>query len=259
MANTLYVVFHGLVSLIEDLEHDNFHALLLDMPDHRMAAGHWLTEVSIRRGAKLVLPEIEVVKGTAKLDPTQYLVIETERVNPQTYQSRVFAEITLPRPDQILPFSTVNLSAKQLLGNLPDYTIGAIAESTVFVYQMSDAHVTLMDAAGNRVFRSVFAPSIRAYSLHILNEPEGEATDQHSIGEFNLSTELLNSNLQLTTPAITLPTVSVPPKGLDPAELLPLYLRRDSVFNRLHSIVENEGASNGKTCGGGNGIVQTHP
>src|ERR1700744_3590899 len=98
----LYVVIHGLISLVEQPSTDSFRALLLEMDSHGVALGHWRTERSLPKGHKLELTGVKA--GGKSMDPAQNLIVKKVKVNQPALDKYLYAEITLPRPLELHSF-----------------------------------------------------------------------------------------------------------------------------------------------------------
>lgn len=267
MANTLYVIFHGLVTVIEPEEGNTFRALLLDMSDHRKAAGHWLTEFDIPRCANLRLSNEHVMRHERtehnSLTPETNVVIDLSKpgqtrkkgLNLELVETKVWAEIQLPRPKRALTFNRVDISEpRELLTGKDAKEFKVLAGAQVFEYEMTGNHVTL-DHQLSKIpfFRSIEDARTNIFTLHILSEPQDSVTDEHMIEEFNLSARLLNSDLQFISPrAVCIPNGDLP-KGLRSAELIALADRPDAVYKILHHGADPGAIGDSIVCGGASG------
>src|SRR5713226_4403298 len=143
MANKVFVVLHGLISLAEEVANNQFRAFLIDMPDHRVAAGHWLTEMTIPKGALLQLTG--VVTGspaTAPLDRSKNIVFprSTTPINQARRNQYRYAEIILPWPSTITSLNSTDIG--------PDLSGGATQTGATFI---SDTQVFEYDVMAGKL------------------------------------------------------------------------------------------------------------
>jgi hypothetical protein len=254
MPNRLFVVIHGLVSLVYSRKHRNFRALLLRRPGHRMAAGHWLTEVSVPKNATLRLTGVK--KGNGALDPATNILLETKRLDEDAVRKYVYAEITLPKPKKAWSFNLMDM-AGNIRGKTPKSS-STLAATQVFEYDMTGDFVTLQSATKGEepFFTSIQDPKVTAFSLHILSEPEVESSDRHVMDEFRVSARLFGADLRLADPVGILRfrerPADFPPEFLD-SERLPLYERADAVFKILHGDDGDDAIGGNKVCAGTHG------
>jgi hypothetical protein len=238
MADKIYVVLHGLISLAEEVSNNQFRAFLIDMPDHRVAAGHWLTEKTIPKGALLQLTG--VVTGSpaaAPFDRSKNIVFprttsptDPSPINQAARNKYRYAEIILPWP------TTINsLNPKNIVGDLVGSTeTGAKTLSEVQVFEYDVVSGTRPSLVGDTstpwngflFFTALTGPS---NTIHILNEPEAGTDGGHVIEEFRRSAEIFKSVAHLNTGITPASNNGVPP-ALRPAllheELLPLAQRQ---------------------------------
>ena len=268
MDNMLYVVFHGLVSLIEDSSQNRFHALLLGMDGHRVAAGHWLTERTIPQGARMELTGVEA--GSASLDQTQNVVVTTNQLDTTALSQFLYAEIVLPKPMRALSFSGVDVSSK-LQGNSVSAVSSKVFSATqVFEYKLTVPNATLASQLTSpgadfsfTALSGIALPNstISVTTIHVVNEPEQDVDDAHILEEFRRSALILNSDLSMNAPVLFPSPAGPLPPGLLKGELLPLSQREVNVFDliggvRTGTLIGLSSSIGGnKVCGPLQGVV----
>jgi hypothetical protein len=227
--NILYVIFHGLVSLV-DIGAAGFNAYMFDMgTDHRYLFGTWLIEDDIPEPSNdtnlgpLILTLDSVIAGVLDppnnvLDPDLNLVIQLDAPLPLNL-SGARAVVRLPRPRRIyyytcgdVPSSTTiqgDLS-KLIVKNVPP---SIISETRVFEYTFGGSQKPQLLAGDPPAGDPLWSPDVLATvgnrnvaTLHFYDEP-GEPFDddsvaqQHARAEFLLSTAILGVPLRLTQPS----------------------------------------------------------
>jgi hypothetical protein len=269
--NVLYVVIHGLVTLI-DVKEKGFLAHMLEIGDeHEYLLGDWLEEAAIpeRKTGKEPLRATltQVDSGPAQLDPGQNAVLKLNSV-PADTSSNVRAVLRLPRPRKIYNFVRGKLRANALNGDLSRLvrTPNEISGVAVFEYTFQDKErVALVTDSGTGIWKpkglafvSVPGGDLAVAVLHVYDEPgirlRGDAIEDmagHNRREFKLSSEFLASNLELVkdteTPFLLLKD-DVPP-GLLPGEVTNLDERDQSVFAIVLGL--RQGNASGAAAGGG--------
>ena len=242
----LYVVFHGLIPLVEDK--NGFHAILIEMSDHATIVGHWLTEVPLQKtgGGRITLTGVRA--GAAGIDPSLNLVVNLPALDLDKVfgNSVCFARIDLPKPEKLYSFFTADATGR--LTGTQEPSSKKYSAVQVFEYSVpgdSFDNVSL-SMAGNTIW------SNRAYTitrdgskvsvLHIYNEPPGKASGQHSAAEFLKGSKLfgvdvgLAGGAPLPFPSDWQPKQSDLPPGLLVQELAPLGTRNLQVFQILDAL-----------------------
>jgi hypothetical protein len=221
--NVLYVIFHGLIGLV-DTGAAGFNAYMFDMhADHRYLFGNWLVESDsleqsdILRQAPLILTLDSVIGGVPDpannvLNPNLNLVIQLGAPLP-TNLPGARAVIRLPRPRRIyyytcgeVPDSTIKGDTSKLINGVPPKYISA---TRVFEYSFADPQKVQLLAGDPPVGPSLWKPDVLAEvgnrhvaTLHFYDEPDQisdeAAAEQHARAEFLLSTALLGVPLTLT-------------------------------------------------------------
>jgi hypothetical protein len=217
--NVLYIVLHGLVTLIDDKK-NGFIAHLLDMgDDHKYLLGEWLSEDELperKRGqaplrAKLVNVDPNDVTGLNKLDLNLNAVVKIKSVPPDSSR-KVRAVFRLPRPRRIYSFISGKLPKKAIAG-----TIGQLAKqpthisgTQVFEYTFKDKTRVALKTPHGHTLWSPKAPArvktkkgpakaLDVWVLHVYDEPGHEMANaqDHNRREFRMSARFFNSDLAL--------------------------------------------------------------
>jgi hypothetical protein len=232
--NRLYVLFHGLISLVEAPK-DEFRAYALAIgSEHDYRFGTWLREAPLRQGTRAVLRGVSASpkKPLNSLNPKLHPVIKLKRL-PDDKDKRIWAAFTLPRPRRIhyhgrgqaaitradlLIFPTKKVSGLTVL----EYKITGPFEDLEL--RSSDGKNVLWKAASFTEFPKG-GPKIA--TLHIFNSPPApNVTRTHSTDEFALSTAFLGQPLvKFEKTPQDLTEQPVLPGGLSNFEAAPLSSR----------------------------------
>jgi hypothetical protein len=280
----LYVVLHGLITLI-DVKDKGFIAHVLDVgSDHKYLHGEWLQEQDIpkrKRGKDpLRLTLINVKKGHGKLKTNLNAVIKVKSIPPDTCGD-VRAVIRLPRPRHIYSFVNGKLPAKAIAGDtsklvsIPTHLSGTQIFEYVFVPDKN--HTALVTDSG-RIFQRLKAPAIikpkkepnkllHVWVLHIYDEPGHliHNPHDHNRREFRLSSLFLGTDLDLVKHTGAPPGIrqGTQPHGLLPGELQNLDRRPEAVTPLVITAREGKkagvgagGGSAGPVCGGSHAQLQ---
>jgi hypothetical protein len=276
--NILYVVLHGLITLI-DVKEKGFLAHILEIgSDHQYLLGDWLQEAEIPEREKGRVPLraslINIDPGTAKLNPDNNAVLKLESLPPDT-SSDVRAVLRLPRPRKIHNFVVGKLPKGALAGDLKRLVQvpQQISGTQVFEYTFQDkGRVALVSDSGRALWKpkalavitgpetSAEAPAkkLSVAVLHIYDEPgirlPGNGLpdlEDHNRREFKLSSVFLHSDLDLVK------KMAAPedfkrdaiPEGLLPGEVTNLDERVTSVFPIVLGL--RQGNASGASAGGG--------
>jgi hypothetical protein len=293
MPNVLYVVFHGLVCLVDGVKKagadKGFRAYVLVDKDnvHKATFGDFLAEqdfAALGAGTiNLGLNGLTTGADTpnAKLDRSVNPVVDLPDF-PTPTDSDVRAVITLPRPNRISNFFGGIVQPNTLANggprplNPPPSQISAVR---IFEYNFDDpTKVFLSDDKGNVVWRCPDASglatlpggNLKVAAFHVYDEPPrtlvNPTPDAHNIKEFNDSMIFLGaSGVQLSQPAhpidpSTLRTTNVP--GILSWEIAALDERnQDRVMKLIRAFRETGtgkplgGGGGTQVCGGGNGSI----
>jgi hypothetical protein len=293
--NVLYVIFHGLISLV-DIGNDGFNAYLVQMPPHRYLFGKWLVESDFLEQSNLPTPLIltlsSVIGGVKDpannvLNPNLNLVIKLGAPPPIKLPG-ARAVVRLPRPRRIyyytcgavLDNTTIQGDTSKLV--VPNTPPTIISETRVFEYSFLDSPKPQLLAGDPPSGPSLWDPDVLAEvgnrkvaTLHFYNEPDtfdSNTAEDHARAEFLLSTALLGVPLTLTkaSPRSDLePPGSTQPKlkdlGILEPEVTPLDGRGEALLG-LQFLVrcgkprppqsdDDFGGGGGPICGGGNAQV----
>jgi hypothetical protein len=240
----LNVVLHGLISLSFERAQNKVRALLIDMPEHTVAAGYWLAETSIPKGALLELTN--VTGGTPNSAPfdssKNILAASPAQIDRPKWNAYRYAEILFPWPSAIY-----SLNQKEIGPILTGQTktgATAISENQVFVYSVADGTFAKLEGISSTPWNGYVFMSIDLgdNNIHILNEPEVNPTDGHVLEEFRKSAEIFKSNLRLTQAILPGNRSPVPPQlagRIADVELLPLASRQD-IAQRIGTAVRTK-------------------
>jgi hypothetical protein len=229
--NVLYVVLHGLISLVE-MASDGFDAYMIDMgPDHRYLFGSWLLEKEIPErnediGQDPVVFTLDSVDAAAPaadntntLNPDLNLIIDlnktlgpNKRLPPNLI--RVRAVVHLPRPRRIYYFTCGAVTAGSITGKDKDNLVKQPKEiSGVRVFEYTFANgVKPRLLTGNPVTNKPavwtspadLAPvgNRNVATLHFYDEPgvnlDPNVAQPHNRDEFSKSSATLGADLMLS-------------------------------------------------------------
>jgi hypothetical protein len=263
MANTLYVFLHGTVCLIECADH--YKGVLIEMDDHRVSAGNFLTERTIPKGESLELTGVPTDQN-GTLDDAKNIVASIKRVDEIALHLFRFAEIKLPKPKNLHSLRTGTFqSGIQLAGSfLGAQPTGHYSVIQVFEYSVAD--LTKVQLAGPRFgkltgtipdFPAGRVPKDLFCSFHIFDEPETAPEDEHFIEEFNRGCRILGVDLRMTSP-LKVPDLEKVLPGTFEEETIGLEKRVQPVVDRLARI-PREGffpVGDGHYCGTMHGRIK---
>jgi hypothetical protein len=276
--NILYVVLHGLITLI-DVKEKGFLAHVLEIgSDHQYLMGDWLQEAEIpereKGRAPLQASLTNVDPGTATLNPDTNAVLKLESLPPDT-SSEVRAVLRLPRPRKIYNFVVGKLPKGALAGDVKRLVRvpEQISGTQVFEYTFQDkGQVALVSDSGRALWKpkalavttdpaaSDEAPArkLSVAVLHVYDEPgirlPGNALrdlEDHNRREFRLSSIFLHSDLDLVKNMAQPEDFNrdaIPP-GLLPGEVTNLEERVASVLPIVLGL--RQGSASGASAGGG--------
>jgi hypothetical protein len=189
------------------------------------------------------------------------VIVTVPALNESAVATFRFAEILLPRPQQVFSFLGTDVSS-DLQGEAGKASSGIFSAIQLFEYKVTGNMTDITLAAAVRggppfFWRSESGVSITGADniisvLHVLNEPEVEVDDNHVLEEFRRSAAIYGVNLSLSQPA-QLPNTHDPlPQGLLSAELLSADKRQSRVFEMIGLIrQEAENVRVGGSIGGG--------
>jgi hypothetical protein len=278
--NVLYVVFHGLVCLvdggIQDGVDQGFMAYLLDQKnDHKYMCGHFLAEQDLipadgQFPMNLHLSD-EVKPGEDELDGDKNPVVKLSGLPSTT--SGVRAVIKLPRPQKISYYLNGKIANGTLMD--PDGSLiqrpSQISSVRIFEYTFDDfTKVQLLDSAGNALWTCPdlvqVATNKLAAALHIYDEPPKQLDNPegHNLKEFSDSGKFLGTaNVKITVPAKVIREFLPKPDGILGWEISALDRRNElGAINHINSMrVDGAagdplgGGGGSQVCGGLDGIV----
>jgi hypothetical protein len=230
----LYVLFHGLVSLVQGPK-DEFRAFALAIgPDHQYRLGSWLHEDRMPKGTRGVLRGVSAAPKTKsnvlnpKLNPTIAL-----KAWPDANDPDVWASFSLPRPRKIhyQGLGKAEVVNSKLLIHPSPKACGL----TVFEYKVSGPFedLQLASTTSDEIFWKATAftefpeggPKIA--TLHVFNSPSSMPNDpNHSVDEFALSAKFLGRpEVSYAKKPVDLDTQPELPGGLSSFEAAPLSHR----------------------------------
>ena len=277
--NILYVVFHGLISIVENTKKKEFRAYILSMGDeHRYLFGDWLREIDIPAGfaGKLVVGGRKG-KHAGHLDASQRPTVHAEKIERETCvdekHDAIHARILFPQPDRVIYANSGSLALKSGSGALKYPDVKTNAGATVFAYDLKDqtdfyASFLASEHSANKWEADSLSTTTRenttyrVAALHIFSNPRRATGTDHSLKEFSLSAQVLGApvlKLARVGMDITAQLAPPPPDGLCRAELLSLP-RRDSILQALaeqaRQAIEFEISGGGceSCCSAGDGV-----
>lgn len=277
--NILYVVLHGLISLV-DSGKNGFKAYILDMGDeHEYLYGNWLVEDTIPLRSKGQAPLRAALQGVsagkAKLDTKFNLVVAIKNL-PGDNDPSLRAVIDLPRPKTIHHFISGSIASYAITGSTSAIGMivdepGQVSGVRVLEYEFEEqGKVILVPDLGTPLWSCPQLASVKDRNiavLHVYNEPGDPLPNAraHSIAEFNQSAAFLGVQIALAKAAqMLLPAqgqISIP--GLLPGETAALDQRKTRVINMVRDdrtktpAIDDPGGggTGGQICSAVNGLV----
>lgn len=258
----LYVVLHGLISIVETKE--KFLLYLLDMgDDHRYIGGSWLAEKPVAKSAHAVLSGVDA--GTAVLDRKANPVVRVT-VPPALDTKGVFGIIEAPRPRKLYSLDRgaikITAGAENLL-DTPETLSGIRVLEYAVSGEFDDVKVDGTGfhwAPGSNFTR--FSNTSQLATLHIYDMPGKEVGPNHHVDEFALSSAVLGSPIAIDEMVIVhAEDPANRPPGMSKLELTPLDARDEEISDILVDFIrtavwEPQGAVNSTCracCGGTDG------
>lgn len=263
MSDLLYVVTHGLISLVRKKD-GSFDALMIPMDDHRYLAGTWLNERPIDPG-EFQLTGVSgdpagmpaAVLRAPELDPTRNVILPVKQVPGLGPGVRTI--IHLPKPIAVHSYFKGDIS-ESLTGDqkVVDAVSKTLSGVQVLVYSVpkpDDDGPSLQPHPWTPVPGRLKTPLPAVSVLHLFNEPpEGfaetqtaAAQEEHNKNEFQKGAAVLGFKLGLYRQAVAEPSedeVLLP--GLKSLELQPLVFR-EKVANKVVEILFSADADPGGT------------
>ena len=259
-----YVLFHGLISLVEG-KNNEFRAYALTMgDDHRYRFGHWLVEQDLPQGMRGTLHGVKASEKTKEnsLNPAMNPTVRVKGW-PKDDDPYIRARLTLPRPRKIhyLGLGHAELTQPELLMHPAPSACGL----TVFEYDLpgslDDLEIHSDDGKQQHWKASRLTEFSQAgtklVTLNVIDAPlHTPGTAAHSLDEFAMSMRLLGQ------PAVRLvrkPTdhaqQPAPPDGISDYEVAayserPKFLHRIADFARTARFGGSQALSddNCKSC-----------
>jgi len=252
MPNLLYVVTHGLISLVQKKD-GSFDALMIPMKEHRYLAGTWLNEIPIDAG-HFTLTDVSddptgmpaAVLRAPELDPTRNVILPVTQVPGLGPNVRTI--IHLPKPIAVHSYfkgdiSDVLTGDKGVVASISKTLSGV----QVLVYSVPDP-VNHPPALQPHTWRPVPGrikePLVSV--LHLYNEPTAafaenqaeEVVDEHNKDEFEKGAAVLGFYLGLSRPASAEHEEDKEPilPGMLRLELQPLA-SREKVVNKVMEMI----------------------
>ncbi len=261
--STLYVVFHGTVSLIEYSDH--FRAILISMEEHRVAVGNFLTERTVPKGTALKLTGV-ALDGTGSLDRKKNIVLDVSRLDEVAISLYGYAEIFLPKPKKIHSLRTGLWRDEDLTGTTRG-ELRSRAYSAVQVFEYSVERLKDVRVSGRGFvpwygsaprYAETDTPEEQYCSFHVFSEPETDPGMDHMTEEFNRCSRILGIDLRLVVP-LHFPQLESLPPGMRKEETLSLERRVMPVLNLvagINSVDEIIAAGDNEFCGGSNAVYR---
>lgn len=229
----LYVVLHGLISLVQEGT-SGFQALVLDMGDeHRYLVGNWLLEKEIAKGASEQLVGVDTPAVGATLDPQKNAIVTISTL-PDSSHPKVRAVFKLPPPEAIFHLTVGDFqgAALQDTDNKLKAQPKSMAGVRVFKYSLQDPSAVKLGSLWSCP-ATMQVKGQRVAVLHIYSQPGVEMTPAaaiaHNRNEFESSASLLGAQLALTTP--------VTRALMDDSALVPLLKGETTCLSRREKAV----------------------
>jgi len=248
----LYVVLHGLISLVQDGD-TGFRAFVLDMSSqHRYLVGDWLLERPIAKGASEQLVGVDTPAVGAKLDPQKNPIVKVSvSTLPALEHPKVRAIFKFPPPEAIFHLTVGDFQAGALqdAGHKLKTQPKSIAGVRVLRYGLKNPGAVKLGTLWTCPAPTK-AKLQRVAVLHIYSQPGMEmdplAAIAHNKNEFETSANLLGAQLALMKPVT---------RGADDAALVPLFKGETACLaQRGKAVLELVGqARNGAFEGTGTG------
>jgi len=257
--NILYVVIHGLISLVDLGKNKNeFTAYLLDMGDkHAYLFGNWLFEDAIAPHdnkflfeASLTIEPSPLNPGVNSLNANSNIVVQLPEPPQATDQVRGI--IHLPRPQKISFDSMGTLLDGSLTGADLDKILprpDQVANTRIFEYAFDDFNgVALVAPDGTHLWDcpppeelAIISGGQHVAVLHIFDEPakrfdDLQAGQAHSIEEFNKSFKVLKVDLEMKQAPQRPVRNGTVPAGLYSEEVSALELRDRVVLELMAQV-----------------------
>jgi hypothetical protein len=251
----LYVVFHGLIPLVEDKS--GFHAILIEMSSHTVKVGHWLSEVPLPNSGGATLKLTGTTAGKAGIDPSLNLVVSLPELDLDKISQGpgCFARIDLPKPEKTYSFFTAEVDGRLTGTQHPSskkYSAVQVFEYTAPGDSFDDVSISRgNDAVWKNEGYTLTQDGTKVSVLHIYNEPAGKESRAHSAAEFLKGSELFGIDVGLADgeplpfPNEWLPKQSDLPPGLLVQELTPLPARHRAIFQILDPLRSGRPAAQG--------------
>lgn len=256
----VYVVFHGLISLVQNTTTHRFRAYIVSMGDeHRYCYGDWLREIDIPAEftGEFFVGDGPNCRGGA-LSAADRPTIKVKSVD-ETHEA-IHARIEFPCPDRIIYANSGSLSLSTGHDCLVDRNVALNAGTTIFRYEVCDFEGCFL-VRGNRSIKwepdsrttvDVGGTQYEIAALHIFSNPLRDYGPNHSVVEFNLSAQVLGERTVRISRQGRDGRPSTPPDGLCCAELLSLSHREyflESLANRERGATDaTYRATNGGGC-----------
>lgn len=271
--HVLYVLFHGLICLV-DVGKLGFIAHLIDMGrDHKYLAGEWLIEREFPEKQLTRLQLVGVTPGHGPhghLDPALNAIVRVSKA-PAGNEAPLRAIITLPRPERITHGVQGTLQDTALDGNMSKFSTRPTIVSglTIFEYKFDKFEdVGLVYEDGTSFVdcpKPAGPPHSKCVSVfHVYDEPPRTMPDQHHLDEFNLSLQLLSAgDISLNNASVASEPNDNLPDGLIRGETSTLDERPKDVSALLALIRRGKfpkaggagGGAGGPVCGGVHGTT----
>lgn len=248
-----FVLFHGLVSLVEG-PNDEFRAYALNMDDeHRYRLGHWLVEDELPSGLRGQLLGVKASPKSQEnsLNPELNATIRVKTF-PDDNDPRIRARITLPRPRQIhyLGLGDATFKRPELL----IYPTTTACGLKVFEYELpgslDELSIRADDGAQTywqaKTFTEFPGARVKLSTLHLIDSPPHPTGVAHSLDEFALSTSLLGKpKVELLRKPVDRAEQPPPPDGLslfevDTPAARAAFLHRIATFARTARFTDSK-------------------
>jgi hypothetical protein len=276
--NILYVVLHGLITLV-DVGEKGFIAFLLDMgKEHKYLVGDWLVETEIpkrkywKRPLHAVLENVDKEQISAQnfLDPDQNAVAKQSQP-PDVMHSQVRAVFNLPRPHSIQHFTIGKVTAGTIRDDLQELVKEPSHLAGIRVFQYTFQNPKRPDSPLlHKLHRKSDLPPLwqcpeelalvkddkgqlfNVAVLHIYNQPGAKLPpgSPHNREEFNNSASLLGTQVTLVQDTVPDNEKKLP-AGILQGEVECLYGRGKFAVHYLNQVRMTQSKSDlGRGAGG---------
>jgi hypothetical protein len=224
-AHRFYLVLKGEIAIFTDLQNDRLTLLAPALDEHDYAAGPWLGEAEIPKGAAL---ELKNAQGGRKIprDCPHFLV---NLPDTAAYPARAYFVIDVPFPHDILPGAKQATSGMSIIITNPDGSTKPLPMpehtclAAILVYNWDGANAPyLVDTRYPRRQWPSGGKLPLYRSLHVVaagDTKDSEEDHEHARIAFHKAASLLGVNAEINFNGGGEITPTNPPPGLSPLEI----------------------------------------